>query len=38
MSIGLVVPIERYDARPVPTMENHLARVQLAEQVLPEFS
>ena len=33
ISIGLVVPIERYDASPVPTMQNHLARVQLAEEL-----
>ncbi|MEM8627765.1 MAG: LLM class oxidoreductase [Pseudomonadota bacterium] len=31
LSIGLVVPIERYAAGPVPTMERHLERVELAE-------
>lgn len=33
LSIGLVVPIERYDKCAVPTMKDHLARVQLAEQL-----
>lgn len=33
LSIGLVVPIERYDQSAVPTMENHLFRVQLAEKL-----
>ena len=33
MSIGLVVPLERYDQSPVPTLENHVERVQLAERL-----
>lgn len=33
LSLGLVVPIERYEASPVPTMARHLERVQLAEEV-----
>lgn len=31
LSLGLVVPIERYTDGPVPTMQDHLQRVQLAE-------
>lgn len=31
LSIGLVVPLEAYPESPVPTMERHLQRVQLAE-------
>jgi luciferase-type oxidoreductase len=31
LSIGLVLPIERYDRGPVPDMTRHLERVQLAE-------
>lgn len=33
LSIGLVVPIERYANGPVPTMKDHLQRVKLAEQL-----
>ncbi len=33
MSIGLVIPIENYASGPVPAMEHHLKRVQLAEQL-----
>ncbi|MEC5128750.1 LLM class oxidoreductase [Verrucomicrobiales bacterium BCK34] len=33
MTLGLVVPLETYDRNPVPTMERHLERVQLAEQL-----
>lgn len=33
MSLGLVVPLETYDRHPVPTMERHLERVQLAERL-----
>ena len=33
MSIGLVAPLENYEQNPVPTMEHHLERVQLAEQL-----
>jgi len=33
LSIGLVVPIERYSTSPIPTMKNHIAVVQLAEQL-----
>ncbi|MDC2887720.1 LLM class oxidoreductase [Psychrosphaera algicola] len=33
LSIGLVVPLERYESGPVPTMEDHLTRVQLAERL-----
>jgi len=33
MSIGLVVPLETYDRQPVPAMERHLERVQLAERL-----
>ncbi|KAI9131376.1 LLM class oxidoreductase [Acaryochloris sp. CCMEE 5410] len=31
LSLGLVVPIETYAKGPVPTLERHLERVQLAE-------
>lgn len=31
LSIGLIVPIENYNNSPVPTMEHHIERVQLAE-------
>lgn len=33
LSIGLVVPIENYAQNPVPSMKNHLKRVQFAEQL-----
>ncbi|WP_282135896.1 LLM class oxidoreductase [Seonamhaeicola maritimus] len=33
LSIGLVVPIENYSLGPIPTMENHLNRVQQIEQL-----
>lgn len=33
LSIGLVVPIESYPDRTVPTMRDHIARVQLAESL-----
>ncbi len=33
LSIGLVVPIENYAQGPVPTMNNHLERVRLAEEL-----
>ena len=33
LSVGLVVPIEDYSYGPVPTMERHIERVQLAEQL-----
>lgn len=33
LSIGLVVPIETYRTSPVPSMERHLERVQLAEDL-----
>ena len=33
MTIGLVVPIENYPSNPVPSMENHIERVKLAEQL-----
>ena len=33
MTIGLVVPIEQYISSPVPTMESHTERVQLAEEL-----
>ncbi len=33
LSIGLVVPLERYTAGPVPSMMQHLERVQLAEKL-----
>ncbi|MEM7030055.1 MAG: LLM class oxidoreductase [Chloroflexota bacterium] len=33
LSIGLVVPIETYINSPVPTMADHLKRVQLAEEL-----
>ncbi len=33
LSVGLVVPIEQYATGPVPTMQDHLARVQLAEEL-----
>ena len=31
LSVGLVVPIENYNNSPVPSMEYHIERVQLAE-------
>ncbi|MES9956326.1 MAG: LLM class oxidoreductase [Sedimenticola sp.] len=31
LSLGLVVPLENYSAGPVPTMNRHVERVQLAE-------
>ena len=33
LSIGLVIPLERYDQSPVPTLKDHLTRVQLAERL-----
>lgn len=33
LSLGLVVPIETYAKGPVPTLERHLERVQLAEDL-----
>lgn len=33
LSIGVVIPIEHYSQSSVPTMKNHLARVQLVEQL-----
>jgi len=33
LSIGVVVPIENYAAGPVPTMKDHLQRVQLVEKL-----
>lgn len=33
MTLGLVVPIESYPYGPVPTMQEHIERVQLAEQL-----
>ena len=33
LSLGLVVPIETYPRGPVPTMEHHIERVQLAEKL-----
>ncbi|MEM9358134.1 MAG: LLM class oxidoreductase [Pseudomonadota bacterium] len=33
LSVGLVVPIERYDSSAVPPMTEHVARVQLAERL-----
>ncbi|WP_394175145.1 LLM class oxidoreductase [Thalassotalea litorea] len=33
LSIGLVVPIERYENGPVPSMQDHLQKVQLAESL-----
>lgn len=33
LSVGLVVPIENYSASEVPTMEQHVERVILAEQL-----
>ena len=33
LSVGLVVPIENNAHNPVPTLERHLERVQLAEQL-----
>ncbi len=33
LSIGLVVPIENYSLGPIPTMEDHLKRVQQIEQL-----
>ena len=33
LSLGLVVPIENYAQHPVPTMQHHLERVQLIEEL-----
>lgn len=33
LSLGLVVPLENYANGPVPTMKDHIQRVQLAEQL-----
>ncbi len=33
LSVGLVVPIESYQTSPIPTMSNHLDKVQLAEKL-----
>jgi len=33
LSVGIVVPIERYAMGPVPTMQDHLQRVQLVEKL-----
>ena len=33
LSLGLVVPIERYDQSAVPTMERHIERAQLADDL-----
>ena len=33
LSLGLVVPIENYERSAVPTMEHHVERVQLAEEL-----
>ena len=33
MSLGLVVPIERYDQSPMPTMERQLERIRMAEEL-----
>ncbi len=33
LTVGLVVPIERYPNSPVPPMEQHLERARLAEQL-----
>lgn len=33
LSVGLVIPIEHYDHGPVPEMERHVERVQLAESL-----
>ena len=33
LSLGLVVPIETYARGPVPTLERHVERVQLAEEL-----
>lgn len=33
LSLGLVVPIENYARSPVPAMERHVARAQLAEKL-----
>ncbi len=33
MSLGIVVPIETYITNPVPTMQRHLERVQLVEEL-----
>ena len=33
LSLGLVVPIESYPRGPVPTLEHHIERVQLAEKL-----
>ena len=33
LSVGLVVPVESYPAGPLPTMDRHVERAQLAEEL-----
>jgi hypothetical protein len=33
LSVGLVVPIENYDNASIPSMQRHIERVQLAEEL-----
>lgn len=33
LSIGIVIPVENYSQGPVPTMQDHLKRVKLVEQL-----
>ncbi|MBY8976754.1 LLM class oxidoreductase [Rhodobacteraceae bacterium NNCM2] len=33
LSLGLVAPLERYTTTPIPAMERHIERVQLADQL-----
>lgn len=33
LSLGMVIPIEQYDKSPIPTMQHHVERVQLIEQL-----
>lgn len=33
LSLGLVVPLEAYTTSPIPTMKDHLKRIQLAEEL-----
>ncbi len=33
LSLGLVAPVEQYAAGPVPALEQHIERIQLAEQL-----
>ncbi|MEM1408600.1 MAG: hypothetical protein AAGG59_17585 [Bacteroidota bacterium] len=33
LTLGVVIPVENYDQGPVPTMENHVKRVKLIDEL-----